>query len=62
MTYEERYNEMYLFIHSIAYDSVELSHDKIREQRDWYVKCARKLLQEFNEDFKKNQTEFNDNF
>lgn len=36
------------FVQFVANDYVELSHDKIRWQRDDYIRRARKLLQEIN--------------
>jgi hypothetical protein len=41
-TYEALYN----FVHFVANDYVELSHDKVRWQRDDFIKRARKLLAE----------------
>ena len=38
--------KMWEFIHYIANDYIELSHDKVRVQRDDYVKIAKKLLNE----------------
>ena len=37
-------NELYAFVRYIATDYVELSHDKVRWQRDDYIKQAKKLL------------------
>lgn len=39
-------NELYEFVRFIATDYVELSHDKVRWQRDDYIKQARKLLEQ----------------
>lgn len=37
-------NELYEFVRFIATDYVELSHDKVRWQRDDYIKQAKKIL------------------
>ena len=37
------------FIHYIATDYIESSHDKARVQRDDYVRLAKKLLEELQE-------------
>lgn len=37
-------NELYEFVRYIATDYVELSHDKVRWQRDDYIKQAKKIL------------------
>ena len=42
----DRYYELYNFVHFVANDYVELSHDKVRWQRDDYIKRARKILGE----------------
>ena len=46
MTDEEKLKKLYNLCYFIANDYVELSHDKIRWQRDDYMKRARRLLQE----------------
>jgi hypothetical protein len=38
--------QMWEFINYIANDYIELSHDKVRVQRDDYVQLANKLLNE----------------
>lgn len=40
------YKKLYDFVHYIAYDYVELSQEKIRLQRDDYIRGAKKLLKE----------------
>ena len=42
----EDYDAMYEFIHYIANDYIELSHEKVRIQRDDYVRMARDLLEQ----------------
>lgn len=37
-------SELYEFVRYIATDYVELSHDKVRWQRDDYIKQAKKIL------------------
>ena len=39
---------MRALIHYIANDWIELSHDKVRFQRDDYVRLAKKVLNEIN--------------
>lgn len=43
---EERLDKLEAFVMWIARDYVELSHDKVRWQRDDYIKRARELLEE----------------
>lgn len=38
-------SELYEFVRYIATDYVELSHDKVRWQRDDYIKQAKKILE-----------------
>lgn len=45
----ENYSKLYDFVRYIAKDWVELSHDKVRLQRDDYIKMARKLLEELDD-------------
>ena len=42
----ECYNKLFQFVKDIATDYIELSHEKVRVQRDDYVREARKLLEE----------------
>lgn len=46
MTDKEKLKKLEEFVHYIATDYVELSQDKIRIQRDDYIKLARKVLNE----------------
>lgn len=46
---KENYDRMYEFIHYIATDYVELSHEKVRVQRDDYIRMARDLMKRLNE-------------
>lgn len=62
MTYEEKYNMMYGFIHTIAHDYVELSHDKVRVQRDYYIKQANKILDKLHDDHVEQSVKYNDEF
>jgi len=39
-------SELYEFVRYIATDYVELSHDKVRWQRDDYIKQAKKILEQ----------------
>jgi len=41
---DECYNELYEFVRYIATDYIELSHEKVRVQRDDYIRMAKKLL------------------
>jgi hypothetical protein len=43
------YTAMYNFIQYIANDYFELSHEKVRIQRDDYVRMARDLVKKINE-------------
>ena len=40
------YTKLYNFVHCIAKDYVELSHEKVRLQRDDYIRDAKELLKE----------------
>ena len=40
----DKYEKLFKFVHYIANDYTELSADKIRWQRDDYVRMAKKLL------------------
>ena len=42
----EHYIKLYDFVRYIAKDYVELSHEKVRLQRDDYIREAKKLLNE----------------
>lgn len=42
----ENYSKLYDFVRYIANDYVELSYDKVRVQRDDYIRMAKKLLEE----------------
>ncbi len=42
----ENYTKLYNFVRYIAKDYVELSHEKVRLQRDDYMRDAKKLLNE----------------
>lgn len=44
----ENYSKLYHFVHFVANDYFELSHDKVRLQRDDFIKRARNLLDELN--------------
>jgi hypothetical protein len=50
MAVDKDYTAMYNFIRYIANDYFELSHEKVRIQRDDYVRMARDLLEKINED------------
>jgi hypothetical protein len=41
----ENYSKLYNFVRYIANDWVELSHEKVRLQRDDYMKRAKELLE-----------------
>jgi hypothetical protein len=43
------YSKLYRFIHYIATDYFELSQEKVRIQRDDYVRMARELMKELNQ-------------
>jgi len=45
----DKYEKAYNFIRYIANDYFELSQEKVRIQRDDYVRIARKLLKELND-------------
>jgi len=47
---DERYNKLYEFVRYIATDYFELSHEKVRVQRDDYVRMARKILKELRDE------------
>ena len=42
----EDYTKLYNFVRYIAKDYVELSHEKVRIQRDDYIREAKELLNE----------------
>lgn len=46
---DKDYTAMYNFIQYIANDYFELSHEKVRIQRDDYVRMARNLVKQINE-------------
>lgn len=46
---DKDYTAMYNFIQYIANDYFELSHEKVRIQRDDYVRMARDLVKQINE-------------
>lgn len=46
---DKDYTAMYKFIQYIANDYFELSHEKVRIQRDDYVRIARDLVKQINE-------------
>lgn len=46
----ECYNKLYEFVRYIATDYFELSHEKVRVQRDDYVRMARKILKELKDE------------
>ena len=46
---DKDYTAMYNFINYIANDYFELSHEKVRIQRDDYVRMARDLVKQINE-------------
>lgn len=46
----DNYERLLRFVEFIARDYVELSHDKVRLQRDDYIRRARKLLEELYEE------------
>ena len=41
---EEEHSKMFEFIRYVAKDYIELSHEKVRIQRDDYVRMARDIL------------------
>ena len=43
---DECYNKLYDFVRYIATDYFELSYEKVRVQRDDYIRMAKKLLEE----------------
>jgi hypothetical protein len=45
----KHYTAMYEFIQYIANDYIELSHEKVRIQRDDYVRMARDLMKQIME-------------
>jgi len=47
---EERLDKLEAFVMWIARDWVELSHDKVRIQRDDYIKRAKQLVEELYKD------------
>ena len=46
---EADYKKLEAFVQWIARDYVELSHDKVRIQRDYYIKRAKQLVNELYE-------------
>jgi hypothetical protein len=42
----DRYEKLYRFVYEIANDYFELSHEKIKLQRDDYMRKAKQLLAE----------------
>ena len=46
---EENLTKLYHFVHYVANDYRELSHEKIRLQRDDFITEARKVLEELEE-------------
>ena len=42
----DNYEKLIRFVEFIASDYVELSHDKVRAQRDDYIRRARELLED----------------
>lgn len=46
----DNYERLLRFVEFIASDYVELSHEKVRLQRDDYIRRARKLLEEIAEE------------
>lgn len=49
MAVDKDYTVMYNFIQYIANDYFELSHEKVRIQRDDYVRMARDIINRFSE-------------
>ena len=49
MSGNKDYDAMYEFIEYIAKDYVELSHEKVRIQRDDYIRMARDLMKQIRE-------------
>lgn len=43
----EEIRELRLFVNSIAKDYVELSHDKVRWQRDDYMRSAQRIVTKY---------------
>ena len=39
-------HKLYMLAHTISHDYIELSHDKVRWQRDDFMKQAKKTLEE----------------
>jgi hypothetical protein len=46
---KEDYDKLYHLVHYIANDYVELSYEKVRIQRDDYIRLAKRLLKSLNE-------------
>lgn len=46
----DNYERLLRFVEFIAHDYVELSHEKVRLQRDDYIRRARKLLEDLDDD------------
>ena len=45
----ENYAKLYEFVRFVANDYIELSHEKVKWQRDDFMKQAKKLLEELDE-------------
>ena len=47
---KEENNKMFEFVRYVATDYIELSHEKVRIQRDDYVRMARDIMRSLNEE------------
>ena len=47
---DECYNKLYDFVRYIATDYFELSHEKVRVQRDDYIRMAKNILKELDDE------------
>ena len=47
---KEENNKMFEFVRYIAKDYIELSHEKVRIQRDDYVRMARDIMKSLNDE------------
>lgn len=46
----DKYEKLYNFVYLISTDYFELSHEKVRAQRDDYMRMAKKLIEEMHND------------
>ena len=47
---KEENNKMFEFVRYVAKDYIELSHEKVRIQRDDYVRMARDIMKSLNDE------------